>query len=90
MPFGYLDGHRVNPWSDKELAQKALETRLDEVRYRARLLRALGYAEKAAVERIQQNLSWEYEMTTKANFLKQAKEVVAEVYKRRQSFGTIA
>jgi hypothetical protein len=89
MPFDYLRSY-VNKEYSASFPKKTLAMRLDEVRYRARLMRALGYEQKETLARILGNVEWEFEMIPSSSFTKELKKVVAMVYDRREPFGNVA
>ncbi len=57
-----------------------LETRLDELEQRAKLLARLNYPKKRAEQRLRQNLGWEYERLGDAAVAKKLAAVINEAY----------
>ncbi len=85
QPFDYLISNLSKP-VEQGLEQRHIDMFRREIRERAALLFNLQFQLEAAVERIENNLRWEFDETwtrVEPSVLHQVKEIVAEVYRKR-------
>jgi hypothetical protein len=75
VEFDWMEPRRAAPDP-----QKTLATRHDEIRVRARLFAALGYARARAEQRLRQNLLWECERLGRPRALADVPELVKSAY----------
>ncbi len=79
MPFDWMHPQIPDTFTRSQ-SEKATAMYLAEARYRAALLRRLGWNQQAALERIRKNFEWGFELHDKPPFLEQLDDVVERVY----------
>jgi len=81
MPFDWLH-NKINPEFAKKIEPRFYEMHRLEMEQRARLLFNLKYPRERAIERIRQNIAWDFELSRIPQFYEEVPEVVDRVYRR--------
>ena len=79
MPFDWYHPEIPKAFQEK-IRDRFHEAYIEETRFRAHLFLNLGYSKQYATKRIQENLTWEFELSTVPGFSKEIPKIVAEVY----------
>jgi hypothetical protein len=83
MPFDWYHPNIPERFQEK-IQDRFHQAYIAETRFRARLFLNLGYTKEYAIKRIQENLAWEFELSSIPGFYDEIPAVVAEVYEYHQ------